>query len=117
MNIDELEKLNALKEKGILTQEEFDTKKKELLNREETNSNAISPKRGINWKNFFLSSLVAAGYCAFDVIFLIFSSYSLSHFDSFFIENLLMNTLGVWAFTYLLLQVELIVKTVSAGVK
>lgn len=32
MNLEQLEKLNDLKEKGILTQEEFDEKKKELLN-------------------------------------------------------------------------------------
>ena len=32
MNIEELEKLNELKEKGILTQEEFDQKKKAFLN-------------------------------------------------------------------------------------
>lgn len=31
MNIDELEKLNELKEKGIITQEEFDMQKKEIL--------------------------------------------------------------------------------------
>lgn len=32
MDLEQLEKLNDLKEKGILTQEEFDEKKKELLN-------------------------------------------------------------------------------------
>lgn len=31
MNIDELEKLNELKEKGIISQKEFDEKKKEIL--------------------------------------------------------------------------------------
>ena len=31
MNVKELEKLNELKEKGVITQEEFDKKKKEIL--------------------------------------------------------------------------------------
>ena len=31
MDIEDLEKLNELKEKGIITQEEFDNKKKEIL--------------------------------------------------------------------------------------
>lgn len=42
MNIEELEKLNTLKEKGILTQEEFDAKKKVLLDAKETNVAKIS---------------------------------------------------------------------------
>ncbi|MCQ2966647.1 MAG: DUF805 domain-containing protein [Alphaproteobacteria bacterium] len=42
MNIEELEKLNELKEKGILTQEEFDKKKEELLQSDKKNKETVS---------------------------------------------------------------------------
>lgn len=48
MNIEKLEKLNSLKEKGILTQEEFDKQKEMLLS---------SSKKGVNWKNVGISAL------------------------------------------------------------
>lgn len=47
MDIEKLEQLNSLKEKGIITQEEFDEKKKEIL--EETDEARES--KGFSWKN------------------------------------------------------------------
>lgn len=53
MNIQELEKLNELKEKGILTEEEFNLKKKEILS---GNSNAPKTVNASN-HNIFNSYL------------------------------------------------------------
>ena len=44
MDIEKLEKLNELKEKGILTEEEFNIQKKELLSNNEQSQN-VSKKQ------------------------------------------------------------------------
>ena len=46
MDLEQLEKLNDLKEKGILTQAEFDKKKKELLNGSVSSSKTEAPANG-----------------------------------------------------------------------
>ncbi len=46
MDLEQLEKLNDLKEKGILTQAEFDKKKKELLNGSGSSSKTEAPANG-----------------------------------------------------------------------
>lgn len=45
MDIEKLEKLSKLKEKGIITQEEFEQQKKEILDDE------VSGSDGFSWKN------------------------------------------------------------------
>lgn len=73
MDINALGKLCDLKEKGLLTQEEFEKQKKALLNNETDNNAPARNKQGVNWKNvgmsfiitliyFFMFSLIAA-YC------------------------------------------------------
>lgn len=67
MDLEQLEKLNELKEKGILTQEEFDIKKKEILNNKEVT--ASTKQMGVNWKNVAISFGITLGY------FLVFIIY------------------------------------------
>lgn len=60
MDIEKLEKLNNLKEKGIITQDEFDNQKRKLL------ENKKSPKSktaqtSINWNNIGIAFLFALG--------------------------------------------------------
>ena len=54
MNIEELEKLNELKEKGIITQEEFDKKKEEMLS---GGNKAQKQASNMNWYNLGISFL------------------------------------------------------------
>lgn len=61
MDLEKLEKLHELKEKGILSEEEFEKKKAELLNENKTAQTTTSKKR-INWKNVGLSFLFALLY-------------------------------------------------------
>lgn len=66
MDIEKLEKLNELKEKGILTQEEFDQQKKELLSdnkhttsasKKEKPSNKKSNDEGLSLWGYFISCI------------------------------------------------------------
>ena len=59
MNIEELEKLNSLKDKGIITQEEFDEQKKKILGNRSAQQEASKTK--INWRNVGISFLFALG--------------------------------------------------------
>lgn len=97
MNLEKLEKLNELREKGVLTQKEFNEEKKKLLtekdeekknNKEESKSNVLALIGGISWKNVIFSALIAlTGY-----ILLIILSYldgEVFHFyDWMFISKL-----------------------------
>ncbi len=58
MNIEELEKLNELKEKGVITQEEFDKKKEEMLS---GGNKAQKQTSIINWYNLGISFLFGLG--------------------------------------------------------
>ena len=58
MDIEQLEKLNELKEKGLLTQEEFDKQKKALLTPEAANKAPVKNKKGVNWKNLGKSFII-----------------------------------------------------------
>lgn len=49
INIERLEKLNTLKEKGIITEEQFKIEKKNILNEARTNQNVTIQSEGINW--------------------------------------------------------------------
>lgn len=53
--LEELDKLNNLKEKGILTQEEFDKRKEEILGKQ----NNSSKTKGFAWSNLFISFFIA----------------------------------------------------------
>lgn len=61
MDLEKLEKLHELKEKGILSAEEFDQKKAELFN-ENKEIQTASIKKGINWRNFGIAFLCAFLY-------------------------------------------------------
>lgn len=71
MDIEKLEKLNELKEKGVLTQKEFNEEKKKLLaekdekkdNKKEIKNDGASFLSKISWKNIIFSALIASlGY-------------------------------------------------------
>lgn len=55
MDIERLEKLSELKEKGIITEEEFNAQKKELL----SSKTSQETKTSFSWKNFAVSFLIA----------------------------------------------------------
>ncbi|MBQ9271444.1 MAG: ankyrin repeat domain-containing protein [Alphaproteobacteria bacterium] len=66
MDIEKLEKLCNLKEKGILTQEEFEEEKKKILDiatarekKNEHNKVMMAPQKNINWKNVAISFFIA----------------------------------------------------------
>ena len=54
MDIEKLEKLSELKEKGILTEEEFNAQKKELLSSKASQETKMS----FSWKNLGVSFLI-----------------------------------------------------------
>lgn len=71
MDLEQLEKLNELKEKGILSQEEFEKKKKELLNDSvalQVKASNPSQKKGVNWKNVGLCFLGALLYFIITIV-------------------------------------------------
>ena len=57
MNIEKLEKLCELKEKGLLTASEFEEEKQKLMASSSSGEEVRS--KGINWKNVAISFLVA----------------------------------------------------------
>lgn len=59
MDIEALTKLSELKEKGLLSQEEFEKQKAALLSGRIENQVSTKNKKGINWKNVGLSFLMA----------------------------------------------------------
>ncbi len=61
MDIEQLEKLSELKEKGIITEEEFEEQKKDLLSPKPTH-------KGVSWKNIGLSFLIALAVSVVEVI-------------------------------------------------
>lgn len=61
MDLEKLEKLHELKEKRILSAEEFDQRKAELLN-ENKEIQTASIKKGINWRNFGIAFLYTLLY-------------------------------------------------------
>lgn len=63
MDIEQLEKLNELKEKGLLTQEEFDKQKKALLTPEAANKAPVKNKKGASWKNLGKSFIITVLWC------------------------------------------------------
>ena len=62
MDIEALTKLSELKEKGLLTQEEFDKQKKALLDTKIDNKTSAETQKGINWKNLGISFLICLIY-------------------------------------------------------
>lgn len=62
MDIEALTKINELKEKGILTQEEFDKQKQILLNEKSNNKVSVKNKEGVNWKNVGISFVISLIY-------------------------------------------------------
>lgn len=132
MNIQKLEKLNELKEKGILSKEEFEKQKQELLVDNKGNN---PPPKGINWKNFWISFIISlfwsfiveiACFVVDDsftifVLLLVLSAIGLTIVASkletkkyknccpaweIFIGILLLRGLGVWIASYEFLQIK-----------
>ena len=64
MDIEKLEKLNELKEKGIITEEEFNAQKKDLLSSNPTQE----AKTSLSWKNFAISFAIALIVLLFEVL-------------------------------------------------
>ncbi len=64
MDIEKLEKLNELKEKGIITEEEFNAQKKDLLSSNPTQE----AKTSFSWKNFAISFAIALIVLLFEVL-------------------------------------------------
>lgn len=64
MNIEQLEKLNELREKGIITQEQFEIEKKKILQSDSDvkSCNNLSKPRKINWKHLGISFFIAVTY-------------------------------------------------------
>ena len=67
MDTEKLLKLNELKDKGILTQEEFEAEKKKILSSLDTKEKKVEkniphkqPKKGINWSNVGISFLISS---------------------------------------------------------
>lgn len=92
MDIQKLEKLTELKEKGVLTQKEFNEEKKKLLSenekkkdsKQEIKNDSLLFLSKINWKNIIFSALIASlGY----VLLIVLS----------FLDHLL-NLSGDWVF-------------------
>lgn len=84
MNLEKLEKLNELKEKGILTQEEFEAEKKKILHsdtsiadgkKNENNKVATMPQKKINWKNVAISFFISLIFSVI-TIFITFNLYN-----------------------------------------
>lgn len=63
MDVEQLMKLSELKEKGILTPEEFEKQKAALLNNTANNRVATQKNGGIDWGNFGKSFLYTIIYC------------------------------------------------------
>lgn len=87
MDIEKLEKLNELKEKGVLTQKEFNEEKKKLLaekdekkdNKKEIKNDGTSFLSKISWKNIIFSALIAlSGYILFIALSFLDNMYLLS---------------------------------------
>lgn len=84
MDIEKLEKLTELKEKGVLTQKEFNEAKKKLLSEKEDNKKEIkndgtSFLNKISWKNIIFSALFAlSGYVLFIALSFLDNIYLLS---------------------------------------
>lgn len=64
MDVEKLEKLNELKEKGVITQEEFNAMKQQILIGNENNIDTkikSNKNKGVNWKNSGISFLISVG--------------------------------------------------------
>lgn len=90
--LDELDKLNNLKEKGILTQEEFDKRKEEILERQ----NNPSKTKGFAWSNLFISFFIALiGFflcCAISVVLI---NYNTTDFPDDYISYVIYMVIGL----------------------
>ena len=89
MNIEALEKLAALKEKGIISDAEFEIQKQKLLN-DTPQPTAVytapinKVNKGINWANWFISLLFALVYTVLSGILADAMEISDEHLPSFF---------------------------------
>ncbi len=134
MDVEKLEKLHELKEKGILSEEEFNLQKAELLSNVRTvfsNSTGKIRKKGVSWENVGISFFVATIWSLIAAICLIYSfnlallyifisalcmcgvamqlntsKYENSCSEVFvFIGVLGLGGIGVWIIMYLFLQI------------
>lgn len=103
MDMEKLEKLSELKEKGLLTQEEFEKQKNALLNNTKDDQH-VTQKKGINWKNVVLSFLITI------VIVVLIGSISpiYSYVTGDRIEHLftIINIICAMIFTFIAMKLE-----------
>ena len=74
MDIEALEKLANLKDKGLITQEEFETQKQKLMNdnpKTNTNVTNATKSKGICWENVGISFLIAILYLLFKAFIIV----------------------------------------------
>ncbi|MBP5698802.1 MAG: ankyrin repeat domain-containing protein [Alphaproteobacteria bacterium] len=85
MNIEQLEKLNELREKGIITREQFEIEKKKILQSDsdvKSYDNLSKPK--INWKHLGLSFSISVIYFFLICFLSAFFKYATASKDSIF---------------------------------
>lgn len=124
IDIEKLEELNSLKEKGIITEEEFNEHKQKLLSKDDDKSNS---SKGFSWRNLGVSFLGAVLYMilAFYIDSIIPGSYKILNIIAaifFAVIALKMNIkysclliffviiwwgpIGIWAAVYQFLQIR-----------
>lgn len=57
MDIEKLQKINDLRDRGILTESEFEEQKRKIMNED-----VIKASQAINWQNIAVSIFIAIGY-------------------------------------------------------
>lgn len=111
MDIEKLEKLTELKEKGVLTQKEFNEAKKKLLSekdekkdsKKEIKNDSTSFLGKISWKNIIFSALIAlSGYVLFIALSFLDNMYLFSG-DYIFVSRV---SWGVMAVILTLLSIR-----------
>lgn len=91
MDLEKIEKLHELKEKGILSDEEFEKEKQKLLNDDEASQFEFQKKKTINWKNVGISFLISLVWflCYLIVGQIISIACDIDVFDAYVVLNII----------------------------